>query len=355
MSAPSNLSNPADSPRASARARHDDPSLAPDGLIDPTLLAAAAARVRGALPETPLIRSERLGAWLKLENLQTTGAYKVRGAFNALAVEVARGRRGPVFAASAGNHGLGVAWAARRLGLAATVVVPDGASRTKVAGCRAFGARVVHAGDGFERCVARARALAAAAGGHFLHAFDDAAVIAGQSTVAAELLAARPDVVVVPVGGGGLVAGVGSVLRRHGIRVVGVQVAGVDSLRRALAGERPPAPLPLPAPTLADGLRVSAPGRLPLRIAAAFLDEIVIVTETEVRAAVASLALQERVIAEGAGAVAVAALARVGGRRRVAIVSGGNIDAALLARLIASSPPRQPRPARGPRIDAGST
>jgi threonine dehydratase len=220
-----------------------------------------------------------------------------------------------------------------------------------VAGCRAFGARVVHAGDGFERCVARARALAAAAGGHFLHAFDDAEVIAGQSTVAAELLASRPDVVVVPVGGGGLIAGVGSVLRRHGIRVVGVQVAGVDSLRRALAGEDRPL-TPAPAPTLADGLRVSAPGRLPLRIASAFLDEIVVIGEAEVGAAVASLALHERVIAEGAGAVAVAALSRVAGKRRVAIVSGGNIDADLLARLIASSPPRPPRSLRA---GAGST
>jgi threonine dehydratase len=310
--------------------------LSSDGLLRPALLAAAMARVRGVLPETPVIRSERLGAWLKLENLQTTGAYKVRGAFNALAAGVERGERRPVFAASAGNHGLGVAWAARRLGLAATIVVPDGASRTKVAGCRALGARVVHAGAGFESCVVHARALAAAVGGRFLHAFDDADVIAGQSTVAPELLRARPDVVVVPIGGGGLVAGVGSVLRRHGIRVVGAQVAGVDSLRRALRGER--APVPVPARTLADGLRVAAPGRLPLQIAPACLDEIVVVSEGEVAAAIVSLASHERVVAEGAGAVAVAALARVAGRRRVAIISGGNIDASLLGRLVSSAP-----------------
>ena len=308
-------------------------SVASDGLLDPQLIAAAVARVRGVLPETPLIRSERLGAWLKLENLQATGAYKVRGAFNALAADVERGERRPVFAASAGNHGLGVAWAALRLGVAATVVVPDGASQTKVAGCRALGARVVHAGAGFESCVAHARALAAAAGGRFLHAFDDPEVIAGQSTVAAELLALRPDAVVVPIGGGGLVAGVGSVLRRHGIRVVGAQVAGVDSFRRALRGEG--APAPAAALTLADGLRVAAPGLLPLQIASAFLDEIIVVSEAEVGAAIASLALHDRVVAEGAGAVAVAALARVAGKRRVAIVSGGNIDASLLGHLIA--------------------
>ncbi len=307
--------------------------IASDGLLDAALLDVAAVRVRGVLPETPLVRSERLGAWLKLESLQLTGAYKVRGALNALAAQVERGDHRAVFAASAGNHGLGVAWSARRLGLAATIVVPDGAPRTKVAGCQALGARVIHAGDRFESCVARARALARASSGRFLHAFDDAEVIAGQSTVAAELLAARPDVVVVPIGGGGLVAGVGSLLRRQGIRVVGAQVEGVDSLRRALAHEGA-APHPQPA-TLADGLRVAAPGRLPLRIAAAFLDEIVVVTEHEVAAALASLALRERVIAEGAGAVAVAALARVAGSRRIAVVSGGNIDARRLGQILA--------------------
>ena len=239
----------------------------------------------------------------------------------------------PVFAASAGNHGLGVAWSARRLGLAATIVVPEDAPRTKVAGCQALGARVIRAGDGFESCVARARALARACGGRFLHAFDDPEVIAGQSTVAAELRAARPDVVVVPIGGGGLIAGVGSLLRRDGVRVVGAQVAGVDSLRRALAREG--GATQLPAATLADGLRVAAPGRLPLRIAAAFLDEIIVVSEDEVAAALASLALRERVIAEGAGAVAVAALAHVAGNRRVAVVSGGNIDAHRLGRILA--------------------
>ncbi len=318
-------------------ADHDDDSrwIARDGLLDRELLAAAATRVRGVLPETPLVRSERFGAWLKLESLQITGAYKVRGALNALAAQVERGDQRAVFAASAGNHGLGVAWSARRLGLAATIVVPDGAPRTKVAGCQALGARVIRAGDGFEGCVAHARALAHASGGRFLHAFDDAEVIAGQSTVAAELLAARPDVVVVPIGGGGLVAGVGSVLRRAGVRVVGVQVEGVDSLRRVLAREGAPR-LPGPAPaTLADGLRVAAPGRLPLRIVSTFLDEIVVVTEDEVAAALASLALHERVIAEGAGAVAVAALARVAGDRRVAVVSGGNIDADQLGAIIA--------------------
>jgi threonine dehydratase len=166
-----------------------------------------------------------------------------------------------------------------------------------------------------------------------LHAFDDPEVIAGQATVAAEILHARPDVVVVPVGGGGLAAGVGSVLARRGIRVVGAQVTGVDSLRRALRGA-PPLAGPAPA-TLADGLRVAAPGVLPLQIASRALDDVVLVSEDEVAAAVADLARAERVVVEGAAAVAAAALARVSGRRRVAVLTGGNIDAPVLAALLA--------------------
>ena len=335
---------PAPSPGALAGAAPRPPddadpgrAIGDDGLLAPALIAAAVARVGAVLPATPLVRSERLGAWLKLESLQTTGAFKVRGAFNALAARAARGDRRPVVAASAGNHGLGVAWSARRLGLAATIVVPDSAPEVKVAGCRALGARVVRAGDGFESCAARARAIAAAEGACFLHAFDDAEVVAGQATVAAELLALRPDVVVVPVGGGGLIAGMGSLLARAGIRVVGAQVAGLDSLRRALArGGDTPTPSPARA-TLADGLRVTAPGRLPLRIAAAAVEEIVVVSEVEVEAAMAALAFGERIIVEGAGAVAVAALARVTGERRVAVVSGGNVDGAVLARVLAAA------------------
>jgi threonine dehydratase len=334
--------------------------LASDGLLSPALIAAATARIGAVLPATPQVRSARLDAWLKLESLQITGAFKVRGAFNALAAQVARGDRRAVVVASAGNHGLGVAWSAQRLGLGATVVVPAGASEVKVSGCRALGARIVCGGDAFESCAAQARAIAAADGARFLHAFDDPEVIAGQATVAAELLSLRPDVVVVPVGGGGLISGMGSVLARAGIRVVGAQLAGIDSLSRALArhgrgtrtsdaggtrtsagGDAPAASVaPLPA-TLADGLRVSAPGRLPLRIATRFLDEIVLVTEDEVAHTMAALAFSDKIVAEGAAAVAVAALARVPGKRRVAVVTGGNVDARVLARVLTqtSSPP----------------
>jgi threonine dehydratase len=306
------------------------PVLGPDGLLAAPLLAAAEARIRGALAPTPALWSAGHGAFLKLESLQVTGAYKVRGAYNAIAAQVERGDRRPVVAASAGNHGLGVAWAARALGLAAIVVVPREAPATKVRGCRALGAEVLVGGEGFEDCAAAARALAVARGGRFLHAFDEAEVVAGQATVGAELAALAPDVVVVPVGGGGLAAGIASALRPRGVRVVGAQVAGVDALRRALRGAPP---LAAPGPTIADGLRVALPGALTTRICAAGLDDVVTVEEEEVAEAIARLALEDKIVAEGAGAVAVAALVKVRGARRVAVVSGGNIDAALLGRL----------------------
>jgi threonine dehydratase len=303
-----------------------DQPLDADGLLAARLIEAAHRRVRAVLPPTPLHLSERRGAWLKLESLQVTGAYKVRGALNALAAQIERGDRRPVFAASAGNHGLGVAWAARRLGLEATVVVPSGAPAGKVDGCRRLGARVVDGGQTIESCAALAARRAREAGGRFVHPFDDPEVIAGQATIALELLEARPDVVVVPVGGGGLAAGVGTVLRRRGVRVVGVQVAGADGLRRALLGEA----LHIAGPTIADGIRVATPGALSGRLCAAVLESVLVVEEDEVLTALASLALDDKLVAEGAGAVAVAALPRVRGERPIAVVSGGNVDPAVL-------------------------
>jgi threonine dehydratase len=314
--------------------RTEPDPLDADGLLSRALIRRADERLRAILVPTPLVASPARRAWLKLESLQVTGAYKVRGAFNAVAAQIERGDRRPLFAASAGNHGLGVAWAARHFGLPATIVVPAGAPRRKVRGCQRLGARVCEEGASFDDALAAAQARAAAEGGRFLHAFDDPEVIAGQATVALELLRREPDVVLIPIGGGGLVAGMGSVLRRAGVRVVGVQVAGAEAFRQVLAGETPrPA-----GATLADGLRVSAPGQLTRRIGAAALDDIVVVGEAEVAAAIAGLALDDKIVAEGAGAASVAALGRVSGRRRVAVVSGGNIDAEVLSRLTGQVP-----------------
>ncbi len=319
----------------------DTPLL--DSALTPLLHAAlptiadvecALGRIGRVLPPTPLIYSPSRHALLKLENLQATGAYKVRGALNAALCQLERGDRRPLVAASAGNHGQGVAWAARRTGLRACVVVPHGAPETKREGIRALGAELVDGGPGFEECLALAQELAIRDGSRLVHAFDDADVIAGQGTVALELLAAcpePPDAVVVPIGGGGLAAGVGLALQARGVRVIGVQLQGLDAMRRALQrDEKLTAPLPV---TIADGVRVRSAGALTARVCAKVLDDIVLVSEDEVRAAVVDLAMRDKVVAEGAGALAVAALSQVRARRPVAVVSGGNIDFRTLGAL----------------------
>jgi threonine dehydratase len=285
-------------------------------------LAAARARITAVLTPTPVVAARSRDAWLKLENLQTTGSFKVRGALNAIARGVEAGDRPSLVAASAGNHGLGVAWAARRFGLSACVVVPRDAPRAKVEGCRALGAEIVVGGDGYEACWAVAHRLAAERGARLVHAFDDPDVIAGQATVGFEIAAMAPDVVLVPVGGGGLAAGVGLALRGRDVRVIGVQVEGADGLRRALRGQAPVRP----RQTLADGLRVATAGALTTRICASVLDDVITVREDEVYAAVRQLAIDEHLVVEGAGAVAFAALGRVRARRPLAIITGGNID-----------------------------
>jgi threonine dehydratase len=290
----------------------------------------ARRRLGSVLPRTPAYQATDRRALLKLENLQVTGAYKVRGAFNAVAAQLERGDLRPVIAASAGNHGKGVAWAARYFGLAAVVVVPVGAPAAKVEGARALGAEVIERGASFDECFVIASELAGDRGYRLIHAFDDPEVVAGQGTIGLELLPLDPDVVVVPIGGGGLAAGVGLVLAPRGIRVVGAQVEGVDAMKRALQGRHEDRPLP---PTMADGLVVREPGKLTRSICARVLDDIVTVSEDEVRRTVVELASRDKLIVEGAGAVAVAALTKVEGKRRVAVVSGGNIDLDVLAGL----------------------
>lgn len=293
-------------------------------------VADAANRLEGLVRRTPLVPATGFPGWLKLESMQITGAYKVRGALNAMLRQVARGDRRPVIAASAGNHAAGVAYAARLVGLDAITVVPLAAPLTKIQRTQRLGARVIQFGDTFEAAYREARRLAQSEHWRFLHAFDDPDIIAGQGTIAHELLAHEPDVVLVPIGGGGLASGMGLALAARGVRVVGVQVAGVDAMARALRGEQAEF---RPADTIADGVRVSAPGRLTRRICESVLDDIVTVSEEAVRDAMLRLAVDDCVVAEGAGALAAAALAMVPGRRKVAVVSGGNVDLEALVNL----------------------
>ena len=313
------------------------------GLTPVTLsdVHAASRRIWPHLPTTPMVYSAARSSWLKLESFQKTGAYKVRGALNALFCQVERGDRRPVIAASAGNHGAGVAWAARHLGLQARVVVPHGAPRVKTRVIRSLGADVIHFGDQFDDSYEHALQLARRHGWRFLHAFDDPDVIAGQGTVGLEIQTMNPEMVLVPIGGGGLASGISLVTRAAGIRLVGVQVAGVNAMSRALRGDVRPHFTPM---TIADGLQVRAPGQLTLEICRQGLDDIIEVSEWEVRRAMRALVVEDGLRVEGAGAVAVAGLAHVVGTRAVAVVSGGNVDTPQLLEVL-----------RTPRCPPGQT
>ncbi|GAB3096806.1 threonine dehydratase [Lysobacter terrae] len=304
---------------------------------------AAQARLRRYLNPTPLHYAERFGCWLKLENLQRTGSYKVRGAMNALLAARERGDTRPTIAASAGNHAQGLAWAAYRLGLQAITVMPRTAPETKIAGVAHWGATVRLHGDSYDEAKAFAAELAAQHGFRLLSAFDDPDVIAGQGTVGLEMASLMPDVVLVPIGGGGLAAGVVLALKSQGVRVIGAQVENVDAMARALRNDFT---LRDPAVTLADGVRVRQAGVLTQQVLSALLDDVVIVREAELRETLVRLALEEHVIAEGAGALALAAGRRVAGKRKCAVVSGGNVDAGVLAKLLCDVRPRPPRKPR---------
>ncbi len=304
---------------------------------------AAQARLRRYLEPTPTHYAERFGCWLKLENLQRTGSYKVRGAMNALLAMRERFDDRVVITASAGNHAQGLAWAAYRLSMPVITVMPRCAPDTKVAGVAHWGATVRLHGDSYDEAKAFAAQLAAQHGYRLLSAFDDPDVIAGQGTVGLELAALTPDVVLVPIGGGGLASGVALALKSQGVRIIGAQVEGVDAMARALKGDDT---LREPATTLADGVRVKQPGALTRRLLEDLLDDVVIVREAELRETLVRLALEEHVIAEGAGALALAAGRRVAGKRKCAVVSGGNVDAGVLAQLLRDVRPRPPRKPR---------
>ncbi len=345
--APAHGAQPASAARTAAASGRDE--VQADAHVGAADLLAAQARLRRYLAPTPLHHAERFGCWLKLENLQRTGSYKVRGALNALLAGRERGDHRPVIAASAGNHAQGLAWAAYRLGAAAITVMPRNAPQTKIAGVAHWGATVRLHGDSYDQAKAFAAELARQHDYRLLSAFDDPDVIAGQGTVGLELAEFLPDVVLVPIGGGGLAAGVALALKSRlltggrRVRVIGAQVEGVDSMARALRGDRR---LLEPAATLADGVRVKDPGRLTERVLAELIDDVVIVREAELRETLVRLALEERLIAEGAGALALAAGRRIAAKRKCAVVSGGNLDAGVLADLLSQVRPRAPRKPR---------
>jgi threonine dehydratase len=307
---------------------------------------AARARIDGALPHSPLEISERLtkitggNVSLKLENLHRTGSFKERGALNRLLTLPAAAKARGVIAGSAGNHAQGLASHAARLGVKCTIVMPVATPLVKVTATKQHGAQVVLHGRGYDEAFAEAKRRSEADGLTLVHGFDDEAIMAGAGTVGLELVDEAPEMttVIVPIGGGGLIAGVAVAVKesRPGVRVIGVQTARMPSMRAALAGG---APVEVPVlPTLGDGIAVRRAGEHTLPVVQRYVDEVVTVDEEELAAAILFLLEGEKTVAEGAGAAAVAALlhghVRASAGTTVAIVSGGNIDVNVLARII---------------------
>ena len=308
---------------------------------------AALGRIRDRIYLSPCARSETLSrltgthAFLKLENLQMTGAYKERGALNKLLLLSPGERAMGLIAASAGNHAQGVAYHGGRLGVATTIVMPETTPIMKVANTRAHGARVVLHGANFDEAYAEARRLEQAEGLTFIHPFDDPAIIAGQGTVGLELVDQVPDLdaVLVPVGGGGLISGIAVAIKalRPAVRIIGVEAEGIPCMKAALAAG---ALVTLePSSTLADGIAVKRAGDLTFEHVKAHVDEMVTVSEEEIASAILYLLEKEKTVTEGAGAVGVAALMNqrvrgLEGKRVVPVISGGNIDVNLIARII---------------------
>jgi threonine dehydratase len=315
----------------------------------------AALRLHGQLLETPCVESRTLSeivgaqVFLKFENLQFTASFKERGACNKL-VDLSEGGIRGVIAMSAGNHAQGVAYHAQRLGLRALIVMPRFTPGVKIERTRGFGAEVVLHGDTLDAARAHALALAEREGLAFVHPYDDEAIIAGQGTVALEMLDAVPDldVLVVSVGGGGLAAGMAlaAKARKPDIRIVGVQTSRFPAMVNAVQGTHHPQG----TSTIAEGIAVGTPGVLTREIIARKVDELLLVDEGDIEQAVLMLLEIEKTLVEGAGAAGLAALIRhperFRGQRVGLVLSGGNIDPLLLAAIIERGMVRAGRLAR---------
>jgi len=327
-------------------------------LQPPTIddIRAAAARIEGAVIRTPMLvsrtLSEVIGAevWLKFENLQFTAAYKERGALNKLLQLSPEERARGVIAASAGNHAQAVAYHARRLGIPAVIVMPEGTPTIKVTQTEGHGAKVVLYGKIVDDAFAKARELEAEHGYVFVHPFDDPQIIAGAGTVGLEMLEEAPDLdtIIVPIGGGGLMSGVSIAARsvRPDIELIGVEAELYPSMKCAIQNCQ----MPLGGDTLAEGIAVKHPGELTSRILADYANDVVLVPERDLERAVAMLVGIEKTVVEGAGAAGLAAMLndpeRFRGKKVATLLCGGNIDTHLLANVLVRDLVRQGRIAR---------
>jgi threonine dehydratase len=315
-------------------------------VVTPADVERAAAELRPYLSPTPLQYSRaftekaRCHVHLKIESIQPIRAFKVRGALNKLIRMTGEQRAAGVITASAGNHGLGVAYAAATFKAPATVYVPEAANQFKVEAIRRLGARVVAAGRNYSGAYAEAAAAQKDGGATFVHAYEDPDVVAGQGTIATELLSDLEDfdTVLVPIGGGGLIGGIALYLksRKPAIKVIGVEPSGADAMSRSLRSgtivtlDR--------VSTIADGLAASAPGELTFDLARRYVDEVILVEEVEMLRAIRLLFEWEHLLAEPAGAAALAALLYhyrpVPNEKVVVILSGGNVTDEVMVRAL---------------------
>ncbi|HEX6693745.1 MAG TPA: threonine/serine dehydratase [Longimicrobiales bacterium] len=309
-------------------------------------IRSAAAYLHGRIHRTPLLSATTIGAragvqlWLKPENLQRTGSFKVRGARNCIRQLTPEQRQRGLITISAGNHAQAVAWSAAAEGAHATVVMPAHASAAKVEACRAYGGDVVLHGDMFE-AFQHMEMLRAERGSTLVHPFEDSAVIAGQGTVGLEIVEDLPDVdvVIVAIGGGGLISGIATAVRafRPNARIVGVEPVGAAAMTEALSAGQPVTLKRID--TIADGLSAPAAGVLTLEHVRALVDDVVLVDDAAIREAMVLLLERAKLLAEPAGAAAVAALlaGTAGvrpGDRVVCIVSGGNVGVPALLEMV---------------------
>ena len=305
------------------------------------MIQEAREAMAGVTELTPIVTSTRLGKnlYIKSENLQKTGSFKIRGAFNKIRNLSPEDAAKGVIACSAGNHAQGVALSATRLGIRSVICMPEGAPILKVEATRSYGGEVVLVPGNYDDAAAEAARLAKEEGYTFAHPFNDPYVIAGQGTLGLEILEQVPDVdqIVVPIGGGGLISGVATAVKsmRPNVKVIGVQAATVPSMFVSVRNGA--ITTVKDGPTIADGIHVLTPGDLTFDLVSQYVDDIVTVSEDEIAAAIVALLEGPKTVAEGAGATTVAAylFRKIDtSLKTVALVSGGNVDITTLSRII---------------------
>ena len=316
-------------------------------MLDLTTIKKASERLEGVIHHTPFsyapILSEVSGyeVYLKKENLQRTGAFKLRGAFNKIASLVESGKRGGVVAASAGNHAQGVAFSAKHFGIEATIVMPDSTPLTKIQGVKEFGAKVILHGANYDEAYSYAIEYAKEHQKDFVHPFTDEEVIAGQGTIALEMIEKEPDLdaIVVPVGGGGLISGIGVATKalNPNIKVIGVASNGAPAMANSYKEKK--AQSTKSVRTIADGIAVRDASEITLKYILKTVDSFNLVCEDEISAAILILLEKQKVLVEGAGAVGVAGLIHnkldiPKGSKVGIVLSGGNIDVTMLSLII---------------------